>query len=129
MLENLIRHPTGTFDVDWQPEILSLIGLLPAKLYYLYCCLKIFMHFRGLVLEYFLMKNYQNCILFYITKSTFLMSRTEGANLDLQIDFAFDDTRHALCECEKCRMCIYTRLFHSWCMPPCLMCVLCKFIG
>ena len=28
---------------------------------------------------------------------------TEGKNLDLQIDFAIDDTRCALYECEKCR--------------------------
>ena len=29
---------------------------------------------------------------------------TEDKNLDLQIDFAIDNTRCALCECEKCRV-------------------------
>ena len=29
---------------------------------------------------------------------------TEDKNLDSQTDFAIDDTRHALCECEKCRV-------------------------
>ena len=32
---------------------------------------------------------------------------TEDKNLDLQIDFATDDTRCALCECEKCRVRTY----------------------
>ena len=32
---------------------------------------------------------------------------TEDKNLDLQIDFAIDDTRCALCECKKCRVRTY----------------------
>ena len=32
---------------------------------------------------------------------------TEDKNLDLQIDFAMDDTRCALYECEKCRVRTY----------------------
>ena len=32
---------------------------------------------------------------------------TEDKNLDLQIDFAIDDTRFALCQCEKCRVRTY----------------------
>ena len=32
---------------------------------------------------------------------------TEDKNLDLQIDFAIDDTSCALCECEKCRVRTY----------------------
>ena len=32
---------------------------------------------------------------------------TEDKNLSLQIDFAIDDTKCALCECEKCRVRTY----------------------
>ena len=32
---------------------------------------------------------------------------TKDKNLDFQIDFAIDDTRCALCECEKCRVRAY----------------------
>ena len=32
---------------------------------------------------------------------------TEDKNLDLRIDFAIDDTRCALCECEKCHVRTY----------------------
>ena len=58
-----MQHPISTFDVGWQPEILSPIARLPAGLYSfngcttVYCRLKICAHFRGLVLEYFLTKN------------------------------------------------------------------------
>ena len=33
--------------------------------------------------------------------------KPEDKNFDLQIDFAIDDTRCALCECEKCRVRAY----------------------
>ena len=35
---------------------------------------------------------------------------TEDKNLDLQVDFAIDDTRCALCECEKYRVRTYERV-------------------
>ena len=101
-----MQHPISTFDVGWQPEILSPIARLPAGLYSfngcttVYCRLKICAHFRGLVLEYFLTKNCLELSIFEVNEQE---KTTEDKNLDLQIHFAIDHTRCALCECETCR--------------------------
>ena len=98
-------HPISTFDVSWQPEILSSIARLAAGLYYSILSPQNMRAFQRTGSRIFSNEKLpQFCLELSIFEVNEQEITTEDKNLDLQIDFAINDTRCALCECEKYRV-------------------------